>query len=173
MLSDELAYMSAAEIALLIRQRNLSPVEVVDAFIDRIEKRNPSITALVYYGFEDARAEAKKAEQAVMNGDALGALHGVPVSIKDNHDHKPGWVATIGGIRALRNNISTGYCMFAEKIEKAGAIILGKTNSPTFGMRGTTDNFLFGPSRNPFNLAKNTGGSSGGAGQNPIGGLLG
>jgi amidase len=162
-LADELAYLSVAEIALLIRRRQLSPVEVVDAFIMRIEKRNPSISALVYFGFDDARKNARVAEEALMRGEAIGPLHGVPVAIKDNFDYKPGWPSTIGGVRALKNFVANTYCIFAERIEKAGAIILGKTNSPSLGFRGTCDNYLFGPSRNPFNPAKNTGGSSGGS----------
>src|SRR5690242_5604670 len=77
-LSDELAYLSATELALRIRRRQLSPVEVVDAFIQRIEQRNKSLNAFVYFGFEDARKRAKAAEQALMAGEALGPLHGVP-----------------------------------------------------------------------------------------------
>src|SRR5713101_5166505 len=93
-LTDELAYTSVADLALRIRRRQLSPVEVVDAFIARIEARNPSITAFVYCGFDDARQAARQAERAVMSGAALGPLHGVPVAIKDLFDFKPGWVAT-------------------------------------------------------------------------------
>jgi amidase len=171
-LSDELAYMSASELALRIRRRDLSPVEVIDAFLVRIEARNPSITAFVHLGFEDARKDAKAAEQALMSGAGLGPLHGVPVAIKDLFDFKPGWVSTFGGVRALKNNVVNFYCAFAERIEKAGAIIVGKTNSPVMGFRGTCDNYLFGPSRNPFNLAKNTGGSSGGSAGAVADGLL-
>ena len=92
-LSDELAYTSATELALRIRRRDLSPVEAVDAFIDRIEKRNASLNAFIYTGFDEARAEAKRAEKALMAGEALGPLHGVPAAIKDLFDFKPGWVA--------------------------------------------------------------------------------
>jgi len=138
-------------------------VEVVNAFIERIERRNPSINAFVYLGFEDARARAREAERALLAGGALGPLHGVPTAIKDLFDFKPGWPSTFGGIRALKNFVVDAYCAFAERVEKAGAIILGKTNSPVMGFRGTCDNYLFGPSRNPFNTAKNTGGSSGGS----------
>jgi amidase len=171
-LSDEPSYMSATELALRIRRRDLSPVEVVDAFLARIEARNPSITAFVHVGFDDARQGAKEAEQALMSGAALGPLHGVPVAIKDLFDFKPGWVATFGGVRALKNNVVNFYCAFAERIEKAGAIIVGKTNSPVMGFRGTCDSYLFGPSRNPFNPAKNTGGSSGGSAGAVADGLL-
>jgi amidase/aspartyl-tRNA(Asn)/glutamyl-tRNA(Gln) amidotransferase subunit A len=162
-LADELAYKSAAEIATRIRRRDLSPVDVVEAFISRIEARNPSLNAFIFKGFDDARKEAKAAEQALMNGAAIGALHGVPTAIKDLFDFKPGWPFTFGGVRAMKDCVAHWHCVFAERIEKAGAIILGKTNSPTMGLRGATDNYLFGPTRNPFDTRKNTGGSSGGS----------
>ncbi len=162
-LSDELAFMSAAELALKIRQRQLSPVEVVEAAIERIEARNPSINAFVIKGYEDARKEAKDAEQEIMTGEPLGLLHGVPVAIKDLFDFKPGWRATLGGVRALETFTTDFYSAFPERLNKAGAIILGKTNSPVMGFRGTCDNYLFGPSRNPFDTSRNTGGSSGGS----------
>ncbi len=171
-LGDELAYKSAAEIALLIRQRQLSPVEVVDAFLERIQTRNPSINAFVFLGEEDARAAARAAEDAVMKGETLGAMHGVPVAIKDLFDFKPGWPATFGGVRALRENVIHGHCAFAERIEQAGAIILGKTNSPTMGMRGCCDNFLFGATSTPFDTSRNSGGSSGGSASAVADGLL-
>jgi len=163
MSEDELAYMSATEIAERIRARRLSPVDAVEACIARIEKRNPSLNAFVFKGFDDARREAKAAEAAVMSGAALGPLHGVPSAIKDLFDFKPGWPFTFGGVRAMKDCVAQWHCVFAERVEKAGAILLGKTNSPTMGLRGTCDNYLFGPTRNPFNLAKNTGGSSGGS----------
>lgn len=171
-LSDELAWKSAAEIALLIRQRALSPVEVVDAAIARIEQRNPSLNALVHYGFDDARAAAREAEQAVGAGEPLGPLHGVPTAIKDLFDFKPGWPATFGGIRAMANAVVDAHCGFSERIEKGGAIIVGKTNSPVFGFRGCCDNDLFGPTSNPFDLSRNSGGSSGGGAASVGDGLL-
>jgi amidase len=170
--TDELAWMSAAELALRIRRRDLSPVEVMDAAIARIEKRNPSINALVFTDFDGARREAKAAEKAVMSGAALGRLHGVPSALKDLFDFKPGWVATFGGVRAMRDVVIDHRCMFSERVEGAGAIFVGKTNSPILGFRGVTDNFLFGPARNPFNTAKNTGGSSGGSAGAVADGLL-
>jgi amidase/aspartyl-tRNA(Asn)/glutamyl-tRNA(Gln) amidotransferase subunit A len=161
--TDELASLSASELADRIRRREVSPVEVVDAAIGRIERRNPSLNAFVHMGFDDARQQARSAEAAVVAGEETGPLHGVPTAIKDLFDFKPGWPATFGGIRALRDFRPDWSCAFAERIEAAGAIILGKTNSPVMGFRGTCDNYLFGPSRNPFDTTKNTGGSSGGS----------
>lgn len=161
--SDDIGYLSAAELALKVRRRDLSPVEIVDSIIGRIERRNPSLNAFVYIGFDDAKDAAKAAEEQLYSGDAIGPLHGVPIAIKDLFDFKPGWPATLGGIRALKDFITDFHCAFAARMESAGAIIIGKTNSPTMGLRGTCDNFLFGPSCNPFDVAKNTGGSSGGS----------
>jgi amidase len=168
----DIAYMSACELALRIRRRDVSPVEVIDAAIARIERRNPSLNALIYLGFEDARREARKAEDAVMKGGELGPLHGVPSAIKDLFDFKPGWPTTFGGVRALKNNIAQFYCPFAERIEKGGAILLGKTNSPVMGLRGICDNYLFGATRNPFDVTRNSGGSSGGSAAAVADGML-
>ena len=169
---DLTATPSATALAADIKRKSISPVEVMDAAIARIEAHNPKINAIVIFGFEEARKAAKAAEAAIMRGDQLGPLHGVPIAMKDCFDFKPGWVTTFGGIRALKNYVARSYCMFAERMERAGAIIVGKTNSPVFGFRGTTDNYLFGPSRNPFDLSKNTGGSSGGSAAAVAAGLL-
>jgi amidase/aspartyl-tRNA(Asn)/glutamyl-tRNA(Gln) amidotransferase subunit A len=163
---------SAATLAAKIRRKELSPVEVMDAAIARIEAHNHKINALIILHLDQARQAAKKAEAAIMRGDAVGPLHGVPVAMKDCFDFKPGWVCTFGGVRALKNWTANFHCMWAERMEKAGAIIVGKTNSPIFGFRGTCDNYLFGPSKNPFDLTKNTGGSSGGSAGAVAAGLL-
>ena len=168
----DIATMTAAELALRIRSRDLSPVEVIEATIARIEKRNPSLNALIFLAFDDARREAKKAEAAVMNGEALAPLHGVPAAIKDLFDFKPGWPTTFGGVRALKDNIAQFHCPFAERIEKGGAILVGKTNSPVMGLRGVSDNPLFGATKNPFDTTRNPGGSSGGSAAAVADGLL-
>jgi amidase/aspartyl-tRNA(Asn)/glutamyl-tRNA(Gln) amidotransferase subunit A len=163
---------SAATLAARIRRKQISPVEVVDSAIARIEAHNPKINALIILKFDEARQAAKAAEATIMRGGEVGPLHGVPIAMKDCFDYKPGWVTTFGGIRALKNYVVHTYCAFAERMERAGAIIIGKTNSPVFGFRGTCDNYLFGPSKNPFDLSKNTGGSSGGSAGAVAAGLL-
>ena len=162
-ISDNSETISALNLVNLIKNKEISPVEVIENTIKSIEKRNPSINAFVFYGFDEAREKAKIAEKLILKGDDLGLLHGIPVAIKDLFDFKPGWITTFGGIKAFKKNIANNYCVFAEKIEKNGGIIVGKTNSPVMGFRGTCDNYLFGPTRNPFNLNKNSGGSSGGS----------
>ena len=166
------SYLGAAELARLIRAREVSPVEVMEAAIARIEARNPSLNALIFTDFAGARAEAKKAEAAVMAGGDLPPLHGVPAAIKDLFDFKPGWPTTYGGVRALKDNIAQFHCVFADRIEKGGAILVGKTNAPVMGLRGVTDNYLFGPTGNPFDTAHNPGGSSGGSAAAVADGIL-
>lgn len=156
-------FASATAVAAAIRNREISPVEVMDATLARIEARNPSINAFVYQAFDEAREGAAEAERRVMRGDTLGPLHGVPLAMKDLFDFKPGWPATFGGIPALHDQRIPAYCLWAERMEHAGGIIVGKTNAPSLGMRLVTDNRLFGPARNPFDTDRNAGGSSGGS----------
>ncbi|MCR4265810.1 amidase [Nitratireductor sp. ZSWI3] len=141
----------------------LSPVELTESVIAAVEERNPSINAMVVFGFEDARRRAEQAEAAVKRGDALGLLHGVPIAMKDLFNFKPGWPTTFGGLKAFKDHIADSTSNFVARTEAAGAIMVGKGNSPALGFRGTTDNYLFGATKNPFNLAKNAGGSSGGS----------
>ena len=170
---DDLSYMSASQIAAAVRSKKLSPSEVLEFFIERIEKRNPTLNAIVFKGYDDARQSARAAEKAIMDGDRLGPLHGVPIAIKDLFDFKPGWPSTFGGIRALRDFKPNFACAFTERMEQqGGAIIVGKTNSPIMGFRGITDNYLFGVTRNPFDIRKNPGGSSGGSAAAVADGLL-
>ncbi|MFD4820543.1 amidase [Peribacillus butanolivorans] len=171
-LKYEIAYMSATDLAKKIKSRQLSPVEVVDAFIERIEERNKSLNAFIYFRYEDAKRKAKEAEEAVMKGKELGAFHGVPTALKDIFGSRPGWKETFGGIKAFKEFEAKANCIYAERMEKAGAIMMGKTNSPAMAFRGVTDNYLFGPTRNPFDLSKNSGGSSGGSAAAVADGLI-
>ena len=170
--THELAWTSATELTARIRAKQLSPVELMRATIARIEARNPSLNALVFTDFEGAIQAAKEAEDALMAGADLGPLFGLPTALKDLFDFKPGWPATLGGVRALHDWRPDLTCLFCERIERAGAIPVGKTNSPTMGFRGVTDNYLFGPTRNPFAPSRNPGGSSGGSAAAVADGLL-
>lgn len=172
LLSDDYAYASAADLARRIRRREISPVELMESVINRVESRNPSLNAFVFTAFDEALDQAKRAERAVVSGADLGLLHGIPTAMKDLFDFRPGWPATLGGIRALKEFTVPAYCTYAERMEGAGAILVGKTNSPVMGLRGTCDNYLFGPTRNPFDLSKNSGGSSGGSAAAVADGLL-
>src|SRR6267154_2135399 len=161
--SEETAWMSGAELARRIRHRDLSPVELMTSTIERIKRRNPSLNAFIHLDFDQAMERARAAESALKPGADIGPLHGVPVGMTDLFDFKPGWPATFGGIRSLRNQVIDAYCTYAERMEAAGAILVGKTNSPIMGLRGITDNYLFGPTNNPFDVTRNPGGSSGGS----------
>src|SRR6266849_600584 len=161
--AGEIAWASAADLARRIRRRELSAVEVMTATIERIERRNPSLNAFVFLDLDQAMARARDAEAALAAGSNVGPLHGVPAAMKDLFDFKPGWPSTFGGVRALRDQVIDAYCPYAERMERAGAILVGKTNAPIMGLRGIADNYLFGPTHNPFDLSRNPGGSSGGS----------
>jgi amidase len=150
---------TATQLARQIREREVSPVEVMEETLRGIEARNPRLNAFAHQAFDEAMAAARAAE----GSEPAGPLHGVPTALKDLFDFKPGWPATMGGIRALADYRPPFACAWCELMERAGAIIVGKTNAPTMGLRGTTDNYLFGPTRNPWDTSRNAGGSSGGA----------
>jgi aspartyl-tRNA(Asn)/glutamyl-tRNA(Gln) amidotransferase subunit A len=157
----DLCYMPALELGKAIRAKKVSPVEVVDAVLARIERLNPLLNAYCTVTAAAARAEAKEAEAAVMRGEVLGALHGIPVSIKDLVATKG--VRTTHGSKLYEHLIPDEDAPVVERLKRAGAIVLGKTNTPEFGHKAITDNLIFGPSRNPWSLEHTPGGSSGGA----------
>ena len=162
MADARLAWLPATELAALIRRKKVSPVEVVDAILTRIEKINPKINAYVTLDAEAARRDAKAAERALgRKGARLGPLHGVPFSVKDLVITKG--VRTTFGTPLYRDNVPAEDAPMVERLKAAGGIMLGKTNTPTFGWLGVTHNLLFGATRNPWALDRSPGGSSGGA----------
>lgn len=155
---------SAVATARAIRAKDISALEAVDAALERLEQRNPALTAVVFSDPDGARQAAREADSTLAAGDEVGPLHGVPTLLKDLFDFKPGWPATFGGIPALEDVSLPTRCTWAERMEDVGGVVLlGKTNSPVMGFRGTTDNPLFGATKNPFDLTRNPGGSSGGS----------
>ena len=153
--------MSAWETREAIAAGELSPVEAVDAVLDRIERLNPSVNAYCTVVAESARREAQQAEAGVLRKDELGPLHGVPVSIKDLVYTRG--IRTTGGSRLFEDFVPERDSVVVERLKKAGAIVIGKTNTPEFGWVAVTDNTLFGPTRNPWDVGRTPGGSSGGA----------
>ncbi|MGA7486405.1 MAG: amidase [Xanthobacteraceae bacterium] len=152
---------SARELARLIRSRGVSPVEVLDAHLAVIERVNPKLNAIVTLAVEHARDAARAAEAAAAKGEPLGALHGLPVAIKD--------VTPTAGIRTtfasplFADHVPGEDAEVVRRLKAAGAIILAKTNTPEFACGANTDNALFGPTRNPWNPALSPAGSSGGS----------
>jgi Asp-tRNA(Asn)/Glu-tRNA(Gln) amidotransferase A subunit family amidase len=161
MKNDPIFRLSATELADKVRKRELSPREILGVFLDRIADVNPAINAFCTIAAEQAQAQAKEAEASVMKRRKLGPLHGVPVSIKDSVFTK-GIRSTIGS-RLYADFVPKKDAVVVERLKKAGAIILGKTNTPEFCLMATTDNLLFGVTRNPWNTDYTPGGSSGGA----------
>jgi aspartyl-tRNA(Asn)/glutamyl-tRNA(Gln) amidotransferase subunit A len=158
----ELCYMPATVLAEEIRAKRISPVEVIDAVYARLHEINPNINAFCTLTEERARSAAKESEAAVMHGDQLGALHGMPVSIKDLLFTQG--VRTMFGSRIRENYVPEDDAPSVAKVLTAGAILIGKTTTPEHGFKAVTDCPLTGVSRNPWNLNKTCGGSSGGAG---------
>jgi Asp-tRNA(Asn)/Glu-tRNA(Gln) amidotransferase A subunit family amidase len=154
--------LTAVEARRLIGEKRLSPVELLESCIERIEAWNPLVNAVVTTCYDRARREARAAEQAVMRGEPLPPLHGLPVGIKDLND--TAGVRTTYGSLLFKDHVPAEDELVVAAIRRAGGIVLAKTNTPEFGAGGNTNNALFGPTRNPFALALTCGGSSGGSG---------
>ncbi|GAA0517514.1 Asp-tRNAAsn/Glu-tRNAGln amidotransferase A subunit [Halorubrum aquaticum] len=152
---------SATELAEEIREGDRSPVEVVEHLLDRIDERNDRTNAFVTVTRERALDRAKEAERAVEAGESLGPLHGVPVAVKDLND--VAGVRTTSGSLLFEDRIAESSDPFVRRLIDAGAIVIGKTNTPEFGLGCTTDNRVVGPTGTPFDPTRIAGGSSGGA----------
>jgi aspartyl-tRNA(Asn)/glutamyl-tRNA(Gln) amidotransferase subunit A len=159
--NDDLLFLTARQAAALIRRRALSPVEYVNAVLAAAEATQPRLNAFVTLVHEQARAAAKAAEQAVMDGATLGPLHGVPVSVKDQVD--TAGIRTTHGSAIFAENVPARDDITVTRLREAGAILIGKTRMPEFGHKGLTDGPSFGVTPNPWDLSRTSGGSSGGA----------
>jgi Asp-tRNA(Asn)/Glu-tRNA(Gln) amidotransferase A subunit family amidase len=156
----ELTFLSAVSMADQIRRRKLSPVELVEAHLNRIAELNPKLNAFVHVDAEGARRQARAAEVAVRSGEALGVLHGIPLSIKSSME-----VAGLcweAGTKLRAGIVAERDAPLVARLRQAGAIILGVTNAPELLMAWETDNLLYGRTNNPWDLARTPGGSSGG-----------
>src|SRR5207247_2014378 len=161
MTDTDLCFTPATELAALIRRHKVSPLEVTRAALARIEKVNPSLNAYCTVAAEQALADAKRATGALKRGARLGPLHGVPVSIKDLTLTRG--IRTTEGSKIFEHRVPAEAALVVARLKAAGAIVLGKTNTPEFGAGANTFNAVFGPTRNPWNPALTCGGSSGGA----------
>jgi len=158
--TDRLNDRSAVELARCIRDKSISPVELLLTHLDAIERINPKVNAICTLAVDSAMTSAKRAEDALTAGEPLGLLHGLPIGIKD--------VTATAGIRTTfgsplyADHIPTEDAAVVSRLKEAGAIIVGKTNTPEFAAGANTVNKVFGATRNPWNLAMSAGGSTGG-----------
>jgi aspartyl-tRNA(Asn)/glutamyl-tRNA(Gln) amidotransferase subunit A len=169
MSAEDLCFTPATRLASLIRSKAVSPVELMRAVLDRIEAVNPALNAFCTLTAEAALEAAREAEQAVMRGAALGPLHGLPVSIKD--------LALTRGVRSMfgshifAQRVPDTDAPYVRRLREAGGLLVGKTTTPEFGWKALGDSPLTGVTRNPWNPAMTTGGSSAGAGAAAAAGL--
>jgi len=171
--SDPIHYLDACELAQLIRERQVSPREVVQAHLDRAAAVNPQLNAFSLTLADEALAAAKQAEKDLVDGRRIGALHGVPFTIKDSLD--TAGVRTARGSRRFAEHVPVTDATAVARLKAAGGIPIAKTNVPEFSTWWETDNLLTGRTNNPWNLERTAGGSSGGeaaaiaAGLSPLG----
>ncbi|MEV6012968.1 amidase family protein [Streptomyces sp. NPDC051976] len=159
--ANEICLMDATALAENIRDRKLSPVEVMDAFLEQTDRVNPAVNAYCAVLHERAREQAAEAERAVTSGQELGPLHGVPIGIKDITPTR-GIEMSLGSW-TFKGHVPDYDAVIVERSERAGAIQIGRTNSPEFAHSPFTNNLVYGPTHNPWNLAHTSGGSSGGS----------
>lgn len=154
-------YSSLTDITRAIRAQEVSATEVLEAHLARIEEVNPTLNAVVALCADRARAEAAEADAAIARGDELGPLHGAPITLKDSHDTEG--VISTGGTLGRKGFVPDADSTVTARLRAAGAILMGKTNTPELTLSGETDNLVYGQTRNPFDAERTPGGSSGGA----------
>ena len=159
--ATDLCYLSAVELRDLYRKRQLSPVEVTAAILDRIERINPSLNAFVTVTADLARQQARDAEQAYLSYATPAPLAGIPVSIKDLTATKG--IRTTRGSLLYKDWVPDFAAPIVERLYAAGIVMLGKTNTPELGWKGDSGNRIVGPTHNPWKHGRTAGGSSGGA----------
>lgn len=162
MSTENLCHLSATEIAARVRAKEVSPTEVLDSVLARIERLDPAVNAICTPTPELAREQVANVERALLAGEEVGPLAGVPISIKDLIATKG--IRTVGGSAAYENFVPDTDDIVVERVRNAGAICIGKTNVPEFGYSGVGHNAVFPTTRNPWNIDMTPGGSSAGSG---------
>jgi amidase len=157
---SDICLLSAVEMARLIRSKQLSAREVLSAHLQRIERINPKVNAIVTLAADQAMDQARQADEALASGKKVGPLHGLPIAIKDLQPTKG--IRTTFGSRIYKDFIPEADSLLVERTKDAGAIVIGKTNTPEFGAGSQTFNQVFGVTLNPYDTTKTCGGSSGG-----------
>jgi len=158
---SELCDQSAVNLRRMIGRKEVSPIDVLESSISRIEAVDPAVNAVVTRAFERARTEAEQAEKAVMDGDDLGLLHGLPVGIKDLEE--TGGLRTTYGSLIYKDHVPEQDQLSVANVRDEGGLVIGKTNTPEFGAGANTKNRVFGATGNPFNPELSCAGSSGGS----------
>ncbi len=161
MTASELCHLSAVQLGELLRQRELSCREVLEAHLEQIAMVNPQVNAIVTLTEDIAREQAARLDDGVARGEPMGLLHGLPVVHKDLHETKG--IRTTYGSPLFQDFIPTMDALIVQRLRQAGTLTLGKSNTPEFGAGSQTFNPVFGATRNPYDLEKTCGGSSGGA----------
>jgi amidase len=157
----ELCFLPAVELARRIRAKQISAVELLEAHLAQIERVNPRVNAIITLVADQALAQARVADTMLARGDVLGPLHGLPIAHKDLFPTKG--IRTTSGSPIYANHVPDQSALIVERIQRAGAITIGKTNVPEFGAGSQTFNPVFGATLNPYDTSKTCGGSSGGA----------
>jgi amidase len=157
---DEIAFATAASLAQRIRAKEIGCLELLDHYLDRAARYNPTLNAVVAWQIEKARDRAREADAALARGEVWGALHGVPMTVKESFD--VAGLPTTFGNPAFAKNIATSNAALVERVLGAGAVIYGKTNVPFMLIDSQTYNDIYGTTNNPWDLARAPGGSSGG-----------
>src|SRR3954453_16618152 len=158
---EEMSPQPGVREAELIRAHAMSSRELLELYLDRVERLNPAINAVVTLDAERARAAAAAADDALARGDAVGPLHGLPVTIKDAIETEG--IRSTGGARELTDHVPTADAPAVARLKDAGAIVFGKTNLPRWSADFQTYNDIFGVTSNPWSLEHTVGGSSGGS----------
>ena len=159
---DDLAFTPATDLARLVAAGEVSPVELTRLYLERIDRLDHQFNSYLTVATDLAIESAEAAEEAVVRADTLGPLHGVPISVKDLE--MTSGIRTTGGSLVFKDRVPEADSIVVERVRQAGAVILGKTNTPEFGLLGATENLLGDECRNPWDTTRTTGGSSGGAG---------
>ena len=158
----DIAFSPAAALAAKLRSGKISALELLDHYIARVEKHDPALNAVVVRDFERARKRAKAADRALKKGAPLGPLHGLPMTVKESFNVEG--LKTTWGNPAFKDNVSGYTAVAIERLQAAGAIVFGKTNVPLLLQDLQTYNAVYGTTKNPYDLARTPGGSSGGGG---------
>ena len=169
-MSAKLCQLAISDAARLLKSRKLSPVELTDAYLARIETFQPQLDAFITITADLARKQAKKAEREIARGDYRGPLHGIPFGLKDIYDTKG--IRTTGGSKVCIDNVPSADSTCTRKLYEAGGVLLGKLQTHEFAHGGPSFDLPWPPARNPWNLEHFTGGSSSGSGAAVAAGLV-